>query len=422
MNNNKIKKILILNNACGPITKLLMELSILGVEIEIFDATLDSNLEELKNTVESFAPDYILQQNLNVFVLTGKFGAQAAEWLASTNYKQVFWFLGRPDSGGSPYLLYTWLQLDYFKNALFLCGSKQYEEILQRYGAKTAYFPFAIDQSEFHVNSESVLKYDTFYWNSAAHNVILKYDPVENIEVISSTHYLAQGAAKNLFTTCINNIPALAEKANEHYQKFYKLISPYLIQFFTTPDLCAIKYEHRRAVFFNQISKVLSPEIYYIVLCNALQLDRIFDDYQNYDIYNKASFLFDGICEGGMWKQLGLMNKTTEITNLEAYRSSNITVSYSTSLTGLAPSLVPLEVFASGGFSISEHRPEIYSLLPIQDKVTYQNIEELKQLVKLYSENEALRNKVIEKAQTHILSHHTYKVRAKELIQILTNI
>ena len=84
------------------------------------------------------------------------------------------------------------------------------------------------------------------------------------------------------------------------------------------------------------------------------------------------------------------------------------------------PSAVNQRVFdipISGSFVLSDNQKDMEELFEIgKEAICYQNINELKDLIKYFSEDEGKRVEVIEAAQERIKKEHTYNSRISSII------
>ncbi|PAJ72191.1 hypothetical protein CJF42_22485 [Pseudoalteromonas sp. NBT06-2] len=360
-----------------------------------------------------------MQQNLNVFTLTGNFGIQAQEWLATSEFKQLFWFLGRPDSGGSPSHLFYLLKQGAFNNAIFLCASKQYEDIFELYSVKTHYFPSVVDSIYIDSINNQDPKQEVIYWSDTAPSLLLADRPKETLALLASPEDMTRSVINLFYLLCLQTFPELKKDQDKNFNIFLKIVSPHLLEVFKDYGISSELYESKRNSFFSSIENKLNKDIFHTLKSGVLQLDNSYGDFITNNIYQKTKDIFQGVGGSQYWDNIGADNLISLEKKFISFKNTNITVSHSAYFTMSAPSNTPFEVFLSGGFSLSEHRAEIYDLLPITEKITYSSISELKELIFYYNKNKDLRLDIAARAKEHINQYHTYKNTASELVRLL---
>lgn len=77
------------------------------------------------------------------------------------------------------------------------------------------------------------------------------------------------------------------------------------------------------------------------------------------------------------------------------------------------------DVFASGGFLISNFQEELYDYFsPGEDLIVYENTEELCELTKYYLENPMQRSEIAHSAFEKMKKYHTYTIRVQEMLNL----
>ncbi len=80
------------------------------------------------------------------------------------------------------------------------------------------------------------------------------------------------------------------------------------------------------------------------------------------------------------------------------------------------------EVLACGAFLLVDNQPDVRKLF--KDKyhlAIFRSLEELKELVKYYLENDIERNKISQQGRKFVLSNHTFKHRVQDILKIITD-
>jgi spore maturation protein CgeB len=137
-------KILILKNADPSFVAYSEILNQQGHEAEIIDKL--EPLESIKNRVETFKPDFILHNNIDIFSTTQRpDGKEVEEYFSKCGIPTVVWEYEAPYFQGGPELMLRWKHGEYMKNFLFLSLDSFWVEKFNAAGISCYFLPFGVD-------------------------------------------------------------------------------------------------------------------------------------------------------------------------------------------------------------------------------------------------------------------------------------
>ncbi len=125
------------------------------------------------------------------------------------------------------------------------------------------------------------------------------------------------------------------------------------------------------------------------------------------------------------WKQLcGNWLKTnqdidyrTELASVYQKIEINLNVTSSQMPTGVNQRV--FDIPASGGFVLNDKQGDLEELFEKDEIVVYSSIDDLKEKIKYYSNNESARRRISENAFIHIIKEHTYLTRYKRMRSLI---
>jgi hypothetical protein len=404
------KRILILNNLCGPLVAMGKALAQLGHQVEFFEADANSlrDLEQAKNAITVFNPDFILQQNFNVYMLCDDFGEQLLSWIESSGVKQLFWFLSRPDCMSRRHTFVEWLEQGYFKSADFFCASKSMMPFFDEHGFKTHYLPIAIEPSIV----QPISKDDNHFVTSFFSNTLTGHATWPTATVLES--FSNQETALRYFLMAI-----LVSFPTYDQQTIIGSILGPVRQFFSSADIDFASHQLKREKLEKELQHLPAP----LILAVLHQVEFVYSDYVSCIIYQKIKPLIQHTSGSTFWDALeqSALNVGAEapcqLDNV-TFKAGNV-ISFSPFLTMTAPSSAPLSVIASGNLGICEYRAELSGLIPEEYVITYQSVDELVNHISSLGEKKFGLSERKVAAQEYVLTHHTFLQRAKELVGML---
>ncbi|BBN81615.1 hypothetical protein PA25_16000 [Pseudoalteromonas sp. A25] len=398
------KKIFILNNLCGQLMALGKALEEMGHQVAVLetDANGCRDLVTAKNAITAFEPDIILQQNFNVYMLSGEFGEALLDWIEAEQIKQLFWFVGRPDCMSKVYLFEQWVEKGYFKKAEFFCTAKAMMPFFEQYGLKADHLPAAIKPSSVNVQTRKNAKFVTSYFSNTV--VWPKTTPMGTIT-----------AALSNTDTCMRYFLSLvcASLPNHNPQSIVNWILDPVRQFFNSLDIDFITHQLKRDRLDSALQHV-PAQVRYAVLH---QVEYLYSDFISYTIYQNIKSAVQYTSGSNFWDALQESADkvgSAEVCQLDvASFNSGAVISFSPFLTMSAPSSAPLSIVASGNVAICEFREELTELLPAEYVTTYKTIEELSHHIDSLDKNLSNHSDRIVAAQDYVLTHHTHLHRAQ---------
>jgi spore maturation protein CgeB len=125
------------------------------------------------------------------------------------------------------------------------------------------------------------------------------------------------------------------------------------------------------------------------------------------------------------WKQLcGNWLKThsnidyrTELASIYRKIEINLNITSSQMPTGVNQRV--FDIPASGGFVLNDKKDDLEELFKEDEIVTYCSIDELKEKIQYYGNNERARRRISENAFVHIVKEHTYLNRYKRMCSLI---
>ncbi|BBN81613.1 hypothetical protein PA25_15980 [Pseudoalteromonas sp. A25] len=372
------------------------------------DANGCRDLETAKDAISTFNPDIIIQQNFNVYMLSGEFGEKLLDWIESCRFKQAFWFVGRPDCMSKFYLFEQWVEQGYFKQADFFCTSKTMMPFFQKYGFNTHYLATAIVPNAIKPISKKRSELVTSFFS----NTITGHAASPTATVLATLSDRETCLRYFLMAVC-------ASFPNYNQQTIINLIIGPIRQFFSSVDIDFATHQLKRDRLDNSLRHVPDP-LRYAVLH---QVEFIYSDHVCCSIYQNIKSAIKHTSGSNFWD--ALEQSASNVGSEAACQLDNasfkngVVVSFSPFITMTAPSSAPLSVIASGNISICEFREELLELLPNDYVLTYKTIDELVNHIDGVLEGNPSHWDRIAAAQEHVLSHHTFAQRAQTLTEWL---
>ncbi len=185
---------------------------------------------------------------------------------------------------------------------------------------------------------------------------------------------------------------------------------------FFLPQACYPKYHH-----LTEISKI--DEIYKCDIANAgnsyPSRIALYENFKNYDV-KMWGFPPPIWINNNYIKSIHQKKEVYGEEKIKAFFSAKIV------LNNLHPAVIngvnkrTFEIPACGGFQITKYS-EIINELFVKDKeiVTYKNLDDLKEKIDYYLKHEEERNLIIKAGFERTNKDHTYKVRLKEMLDII---
>ncbi|MDZ7798473.1 MAG: glycosyltransferase [Patescibacteria group bacterium] len=101
------------------------------------------------------------------------------------------------------------------------------------------------------------------------------------------------------------------------------------------------------------------------------------------------------------------------------YNASKIIINIHHGQNRLSTAQRTFEIASAGGFQLAEEKKAIKEMFPNNEIVCYENLEDLKNLVKYYLKNSKSRKAKINEARKIVIKKHTYKNRASKILNNL---
>ncbi|MFT4929187.1 MAG: hypothetical protein ACI8WB_005317 [Phenylobacterium sp.] len=404
------QRIFILNNVCGPLTSMGKALKQLGHQVAFFEADPNGcrDLEQAKTAISQFNPDVILQQNFNVYMLSGDFGGQLLDWIESSGFKQAFWFLTRPECLSERHTFEKWVEQGYFKSANFLCVSEAMSSFFTDNALKASFLPVAIEaqtaQPIADTSSDGVISY--FSNTFTGH-------PNSPVDAVLATLGNQEPALRYFMQVITSYFPAHDPQTIIGY-----IIKP-VRRFFSSIDINFFAHQRKRQVLEKELQHLPMPLVHAVLH----QVEFVYTDYVSCAIHQQIKPLIQHTGGSAFWDAVAQSAPRSGVET--ACQLDNPTfkpgtvVTFSPFLTMTAPSSAPLAVIASGNQLICQYSPELSELVPDEYVLSYKSIDALIGHIEQVNENKADLSEQKAAAQAHVLAHHTYQQRAQQLLDLL---
>lgn len=406
-------RILILNNVCGPLTAMANSLEQLDHTVSYIEAdpsvTLD--LEQTKTAIESFKPDFVLQQNFNVYMLTGEFGKQLLAWIESNGFKQLFWFLTRPECINQIHLYREWLELGYFKTARFACASKSMMPFFSQSGLAADYLPIAVSDKMVpglpNQDDKAVISYFS--------NTVTSHSDSPT-EMVLATLSAKEQALRYFMMVITSQFSGF-----DPQMIIGHIIGP-VRTFFTTTDINFDSHQQKR----QSLAEALKHLPVALVDAVLHQVEFIYTDHVSCGIYQHIQQQVEHCGGSPFWDAMD--NNESKVGPAAACQLDapmfhpGLVVTFSPFLTMQAPSSAPLSVIAGGSLCLSEHKSELSELVPGEYLLNYKNLDELKTHVDQYAKDKPTLTDQRIAAQQYVTTHHDYNTRAQQLVTLIADL
>lgn len=421
-------KILIFKNADPSFIAYAEYLNEMGHDALVVDKFLA--LTEIKKTVESFRPDFILHNNIDIFAKIHRPDALEVEsYFQKCGIPVVVWEYEAPYFQGGMELMMRWKEGRYMKDFLFLSLDSHWVNEFKNAGIACYFLPFGVDdrlknyqpdsqfQNQFRHDVtyigtcftgdttvraapglEGIFKCFSELWRGDIFQTLFAgtgRDPSlrRSIEILES----------ELWAICFDLMQADIHDVREFQDRMYRDFAKYFDRHSSSfgPDGSPMRLfvECRFIILYS----------YYQV---AIRLRKLFD--KGLHIYGE-----------GAWNQV-LSDYSRPIRRLSyaemyaAFRNSKIIYCFTKKLfISNVHERIP-HVLGAGGFPLSDHRDDIDVMFEPTEVVTYRSFEEARDLIDFYTRHDDARQNVIRMGRERVFKSHSYSQRMRELIDIVS--
>ncbi|MBN8555264.1 MAG: glycosyltransferase family 1 protein [Deltaproteobacteria bacterium] len=380
------------------------------------DPEIDSTLKFLKE----FKPDFCITENFHCFdLIRPKLALPLEDYLKSEKIPTAVWMVDGPQSSGSYACQDRW-QKGYAPDFMsFFCADRKDISFFKNRALPVLHLPVGVDHrmESYRAPLELKSRFETnlSFCGTPTHNAA----PAKNLQELKENFLIG---FLQMFTQQLKRIEDMVhihrpEKFHELVEKMVAPVETFFSKFYTTPQ----DFHQAHQQVDNEMKNLLPEGLYSQWNFFSSAMTFFYSHYQLAAYLNELK-PFEIKIYGGMdWKNLLLGYNQVEprLSEQELYAQ----FAYSKINFGLtkwhfwgAVQERAFWVLGAGGFPLLDSREEVYEMFTQDEIATYTTIDEAKDKIRFYLQNETERKRIAENGRKKVFANYTYRDRMKSLI------
>lgn len=385
-----------------------------GAESHIIDASV-LTLADVSGAIDSFKPDFCLINNFDIFSVHPE-GDFFEDLFRSKSLPVLSWYFESPELAGKVKLLMRWLRGPFPSGVSFMVTDSHFTDFFKARGSQAFHLPLAVD--------EAIL-------NRKFNDDVLQSRLTDADSVLFSGSALLPEGNYKTEEDRLNTFVGFASMEFQHLigrqfsSEYEAMFKEGLREIFNHWTDMGLNFRNKRSEIVKAIMALL-PEggARDALTVYQSRIDVLFSFFQLGNTLEYVSSRLPLQLHGSdEWSRFNIRTLTPakRLTNDELYScfSKSFAVLCHTKhcFVRFVHERV-LMTYATGGFPITDHREDLWTIFKPGGVATYSDIREIPEIFSFYQRHVDSRQKMIASAREIISSAHTYDHRAQSILEI----
>ncbi len=376
----------------------------------------DKTPEEVRDLIEKSKPDLCFSKNFRIAQVDGGCHLQrVSEIFSNWKFPTAVWYLDNPRYQDSSVLTDFWKSGSRLGNGLFFFNDPSFKEFFTLHQAKAYHLPIGVDEAIFDLRYPELETQFARDLRFTGHALAACNLPEVTLNMLREGHMSL--VMSDLEDRLTQKLKFSSLEATAMTNLLIEPLQKYFSEFYTKPK----KYLGKTEAFFKSCQKLLPPDAYAELIVLEPRIGEV------YSWWQMTAYLYamkelglivqgDQIWSGFFPDQVESCRELTWEELFASYRATKISFCFTKWSLPYAVHDRIYEVLAAGGFPLTDRRDELDRHFNEDEIVSYETIDEAKDLAAFYIKNDAARLKLIEKGRERVRRDHTYEQRLRTLL------